>query len=81
MLRIRLMRPGKLVKGRRHFKIVVMESKRGRDSKFVDDIGYYNPAEELLEVDLDKYQDWIKKGAQPTETVHSLVKRYRRQSK
>ncbi|MCM8823258.1 MAG: 30S ribosomal protein S16 [Candidatus Omnitrophica bacterium] len=78
MLRIRLMRPGKSVKGRTHFKMVVMERRRARDSKFVEQIGYYDPKRSLLKVDLEKYEKWSGRGALPTETVVSLVKRYRK---
>jgi small subunit ribosomal protein S16 len=79
MLKIRLRKPGKSIKRRYHFKIVVMESSRARDSKFVDSVGYYDPARNLLKFDVEKYQDWIKKGAKPTETVESLFKRYKKQ--
>jgi len=78
MLKIRLMKPGKSVKRRHHFKIIIMEARRARDSKFIEQIGYYNPSRRLLKIDLERYQGWIKKGAQPTETVASLAKRYRK---
>ncbi|MCF7907513.1 MAG: 30S ribosomal protein S16 [Candidatus Omnitrophica bacterium] len=78
MLRIRLQRPGKSVKGKRHYKIVVIERGRARDAGFKAELGYYNPAEKLLKVDIDKYDAWFKKGAQPTETVASLYKKYKK---
>lgn len=78
MLKIRLRKPGKSIKRRYHYKIVVTESKFARDSKFVKQVGYYNPARKLLKIDVDKYQEWIKKGAQPTQTVASLFKRYKK---
>ncbi|MCM8819995.1 MAG: 30S ribosomal protein S16 [Candidatus Omnitrophica bacterium] len=78
MLRIRLHRAGKPVKGRHNFKIVVMERRKARDSNFVEEIGYYSPKEELLKINIEKYQDWLKKGAKPTETVISLYKRYKK---
>jgi small subunit ribosomal protein S16 len=81
MLRIRLRKPGKSVKRRYHFKIVVMEAKRARDSRFVDSIGYYDPSRNMIKFDIKKYDAWIKKGAQPTETVASLFKRYNKQNK
>lgn len=79
MLKIRLMKPGKSVKGRYHYKIVVIDIRKARDSKFVDEIGYYDPARKLLSFDVEKYGDWFKKGARPTETVASLLKRYKKQ--
>ena len=78
MLKIRLMRPGKSVKQRTHYKIVVMEAAKARDSNFTAQLGYYNPTRKLLEVDLESYNSWIKKGAQPTETVRSLAKRFKK---
>ena len=78
MLKIRLRRPGKQVKRRYHYKIVVAEAKSPRESKFVKQVGYYDPAGGLLKFDVEKYGQWIKKGAQPTATVASLFKRYQR---
>ena len=78
MLRIRLMKPGKSVKRRHHFKIVVIESGKARDSRFIQQLGFYDPIRKLLNVDLEKYQQWCTKGARPTETVASLAKRYKK---
>lgn len=78
MLKIRLMKPGKSIKKRHHFKIVVMDAKCARDSRFVEQIGYYDPSQELLKVDLEKYQKWVNQGAQPTETTAALAKRYKK---
>jgi len=73
------MRPGKSVKRRHHFKIVVVESTSARDSRFVDQIGHYDPSGDLLKVSIGKYEQWVKKGAQPTKTVASLYKKYKKQ--
>jgi len=81
MLKIRLRRPGKSVKRRYHYKIVVVEARSARESKFVVQIGHYDPAHTLLKFDIAKYEDWIKKGAKPTETVATLFKRYKKQNK
>ncbi len=81
MLKIRLRRPGKSIKGRRHQKIVVTEHSWARESKFIDEIGYYDPGRELLKIDTDKYQEWVKKGAQVSETVASLFKNYQERKK
>ena len=81
MLKIRLRRPGKTVKGRTHYKIVVCEAKYPRESKFVAQIGFYNPTEKLLQMEIPEYESWIKKGAKPTETVASLFKRYKKEAK
>ncbi|RKY39331.1 MAG: 30S ribosomal protein S16 [Candidatus Omnitrophota bacterium] len=79
MLRIRLRKSGKSIKRRYHFKIVVSEVQKARESDFVEEIGFYDPSKDLLKIDIEKYQEWIKKGAKPTETVKSLFKRYKNQ--
>jgi len=79
MLRIRLRKSGKSIKRRYHFKIVVSEVQKARESDFVEEIGFYDPSKDLLKIDIEKYQEWIKKGAKPTETVKSLCKRYKNQ--
>ncbi|MDD5195258.1 MAG: 30S ribosomal protein S16 [Candidatus Omnitrophica bacterium] len=79
MLRIRLRRPGKVAKGRYHSKIVVMEKKSARDSKFLEQLGFYDPSQNLLKMDTSKYEAWVKKGAQPTETVASLYKKCKKE--
>lgn len=81
MLRIRLRKPGKSVKHRYHFKIVVTEAKNPRESKFVAQVGYYDPSRKLLKVDIEEYQTWIKNGAKPSETVASLFKKYKKDNK
>ena len=78
MLKIRLRRPGKSVKGRYHYKIVVIESKSPRESKFTAQVGHYDPSRGLLKFDAAKYEAWFKKGATPTETVKNLYKRYKK---
>ena len=81
MLKIRLRKPGKSAKHRYHYKIVVTEAKNPRESKFVTQVGYYDPSRKLLKLDIEKYQTWIKKGAKPSETVGSLFKRYKKNNK
>ena len=78
-LRIRLRRPGKSAKRRYHYKIVVTERNRPRESAFVEEIGYYDPSRKILKIDGEKYTQWVKKGAQPSQTVASLFKRSQKQ--
>jgi len=80
MLRIRLRRPGKSVKRRYHYKIVVVEGKAARESKFVAQVGYYDPSNQLLKFDIERYTKWVKNGAKPTETVATLFKKYKKQN-
>lgn len=78
MLKIRLRRPGKSVKRRYHYKIVVTEAGFARESRFLEQLGYYDPSKNLIKFEIIKYEDWVKKGAQPTETVATLFKRYKK---
>lgn len=78
MLKIRLRRPGKSVKKRHQFKIVVIDSRKPRDSRFVEQVGHYDPTRSVLEFNITKYENWIKKGVQPTDTVASLFKKYKK---
>lgn len=71
--RIRLVRLGR--KKRPFYRIVVCDSKERRNGNFIEIIGYYNPMPEVAEVKIDEVKalDWLKKGAQPTDTVRSLL--------
>lgn len=75
MVKIRLRRMG--AKKAPFYRIVVADSRYPRDGRFIEEIGTYdpkaNPAE--LKVDVERAQAWIKTGAQPTETVKSMLKK------
>ncbi|MBR5280389.1 MAG: 30S ribosomal protein S16 [Clostridia bacterium] len=75
MLKIRLRRIG--AKKAPFYRIVVAESRYARDGRFVEEIGTYNPLVDPAEikVDLEKAEDWMKKGAQPTDTVKVILKK------
>ena len=75
MLKIRLRRMG--AKKAPFYRIVVADSRAPRDGAFVEEIGYYNPLTEPVEIKVDneKAQHWIKNGAQPTDTVRGLLKK------
>ena len=59
------------------YRIVVADSRYPRDGRFIEEIGYYDPTKEptVLKVDEEKAKSWIEKGAQPTDTVKSLLKK------
>ena len=59
------------------YRVIVADERSPRDGKFIDEIGYYNPLTNPAEVKIDaeKAQKWIENGAQPTETVKSLLKK------
>ena len=75
MLKIRLRRMG--AKKAPFYRIVVADSRSPRDGAFVEEIGYYNPPSDPaeLKVDNEKAAQWIKNGAQPTDTVRGLLKK------
>ena len=77
MLRLRLTRKG--AKKDPHYRVVVTEKSSARDGRFVEIVGYYNPAQEpvRLNLDLDRVDYWLQKGAQPTQTVRTLIRRVR----
>lgn len=74
MLAISLMRMG--AKGKPFYRLVVKEKRSKRDGKYLENVGTYNPMLDPAEVILnhDRIQYWIGVGAQPTETVTSLIK-------
>jgi small subunit ribosomal protein S16 len=76
MLKIKLARFGK--KKQPHYRIVINEARDKRDGRYVDALGHYAPTmnPKVLTIDMVKYEDWRKKGAQPTETVAALVTRF-----
>ena len=75
MVKIRLRRMG--AKKAPFYRIVVADSRFPRDGRFIEEIGTYNPLTEPSEVKIDaeKAAQWIKNGAQPTDTVKSLFKK------
>ena len=75
MVKMRLRRMG--AKKAPFYRVVVADSRYPRDGRFIEEIGYYNPTTEPADVkiDADKAKDWLAKGAQPTETVKSLLKK------
>ena len=75
MLRIRLARTGANKKG--SFRVVVIERERARDGRFVEILGHYNPRRHPPEVVLNRERAdyWIGRGARPSETVLSLLKK------
>lgn len=74
MLAISLMRMG--AKGKPYYRLVVKEKRSKRDGKYLENVGTYNPMIDPAEVKLnhERIQYWIGVGAQPTETVKSLIK-------
>ena len=74
-VKIRLKRIG--AKKQPYYRVVVADARSPRDGRFIEEIGHYNPLADprVFTVDADKVKDWMKKGAQPTDTVRSLLKK------
>jgi small subunit ribosomal protein S16 len=75
MVKIRLKRMGAHKKP--FYRIVVADSRTPRDGKFIEEIGTYNPLKDPAEivVNVEAAQKWLANGAQPTETVRTLLKK------
>ena len=57
------------------YRVVVADSRSPRDGRFIEEVGFYDPMKEPVEIKLDaeKIQKWIGNGAQPTDTVRALL--------
>ena len=75
MLSIRLRRTG--TTKRPYYRVVVADSRSWRDGRFVEVLGHYDPRREpaVVKIDSERAKYWIGKGARPSETVRSLLKR------
>lgn len=77
-VKIRLARLGK--KNSPFYRIVAIDSRKKRNGQFLDDLGAYNPlTHEILSFEEVRVNDWISKGAIPTDTVKRIHKLYRKQ--
>ncbi|MCI8856836.1 MAG: 30S ribosomal protein S16 [Clostridiaceae bacterium] len=75
MVKIRLRRMG--AKKAPFYRIVVADSRYPRDGRFIEEIGTYNPmtADAEVKINSERAQQWIKNGAQPTDTVRDILKK------
>jgi len=76
MLVIRMRRVGS--KKKPYFRVVVTEAKTARESSFVENVGTYNPRSKPAKVEINKerLQHWLKQGAQPSDSVRTLIKKH-----
>ena len=74
-VKIRLKRLG--AKKSPFYRVVVADERSPRDGKFIEEIGYYNPLTDPIDIKIDaeKATKWLNNGAQPTETVRTLLKK------
>ena len=73
MVKIRLTRMGK--RGQPFYRVIVVDSKKNRDGAYIESLGYYNPMRKPYELNIDNERAlfWLERGAQPTDTVKSLL--------
>ena len=76
MVVIRMMRVGS--KKKPYFRVVVTEARTARESSFVENVGTYNPRTKPAQVQIDRERvdHWLKKGAKPSDSVRTLLKRH-----
>jgi small subunit ribosomal protein S16 len=79
MVVIRLSRGG--AKKRPFYHIVVADKQRSRNGRFIEQVGYFNPIasgkDVRLNIDIERIQQWIAKGAQPSDRVKYLIKTHK----
>ncbi|MBR6409817.1 MAG: 30S ribosomal protein S16 [Clostridia bacterium] len=75
MVKIRLKRVG--AKKAPVYRVVVADSRYPRDGRFIEEIGFYNPVKDPIElkIDAEKAKKWLDNGAQPTDTARALLKK------
>ncbi len=75
MLSIRLRRTGSTK--RPYYRVVVADSRAWRDGRFVETLGHYDPRKQpaIVKIDGERAKYWIEKGARPSDTVRSLLKK------
>jgi small subunit ribosomal protein S16 len=75
MVKIRLMRMG--MKGAPSYRVVVADARSPRDGRIIENIGWYNPLTDpsTIKIDAERAEHWLQQGAQPTESVRSLMVR------
>lgn len=72
-VKMRLIRTGK--KKQPTYRVVVIDGRSPRDGRYLEQVGRYDPRQEpsLIEIDNDRAVEWLRKGAQPTDTVRKLL--------
>ncbi len=57
------------------YRVVIADSRSPRDGRVIEEIGFFNPKSDELKIDAEKAKKWLANGAQPTDTVKSLLKK------
>lgn len=71
MLKIRLMRKGK--RGQAYFRVVVQEARSKNKGQYLEDLGFWNPHQNIVQVKEERVKHWLSNGAQTTDTVHNFL--------
>lgn len=72
---IRLRRIGKNPGGKPHFRVTAFDERMGRDSRIIEELGYYKPVSAEAVLKKERIAEWVKNGAQVSTTVKSLLKK------
>ncbi len=67
------------LRNRPAYRVVVIDSRKARDGKYLESVGHYDPRTKLLEMKTERIEHWVSKGAQTSDTVARLLSRYVRQ--
>ena len=78
---VRLRRIGKNPKGKPHFRVTVFDERKGRDSRFIEELGFYKPVSGEIKIKKEQLDSWVKKGAVLSLTVKSLLKKFVKEAK
>lgn len=73
MLKIRLKRIGR--KKKASYRIIIIDSRKKRDGKAIEEVGFYDPLSKQYKVDITTIENRIKQGAQTTKTINNIVKK------
>lgn len=76
MLKLRLKKFGR--KKKPFYRIILIDSRKKRDGKAIEELGFYNPLNKTTQIDMKKIEEKLYKGATPTKTVARLVSRHTR---
>lgn len=72
---VRLRRIGKNPKKDPHFRVTVFDERSGRDSRVIEELGFYTPVTGVSKIKVEELKKWVKNGAQMSPTVKSLLKK------
>ncbi|MFA5145291.1 MAG: 30S ribosomal protein S16 [Candidatus Omnitrophota bacterium] len=78
---VRLRRIGKNPKGKPHFRISVFDERKGRDSRTIEELGFYSPVTGEAKIKQERIDFWVKNGAVLSPTVKSLITKQKKEAK